>query len=109
MSAPPLTATTWTWPADVVAFADRQQVRPYLDPLRQALDRVFPTAQSVTVYVDKDPEIRDDRHITFDVVVPQEDIPDYVAANRRWYDEFLRLCPTTFAAVFRVILIVASA
>jgi hypothetical protein len=34
--------TTWQWPADVLAFAARNQVSAYLDPLLEATGRLFP-------------------------------------------------------------------
>jgi hypothetical protein len=109
MSAPPVPAAPWTWPADVVEFAEHEKVRGYLDPLRQAIDRIYPTARSVKVYVSEDPEIRDDRHIVFDVHVPEVDLADFRAAKRRWHDELFRICPAPLAPVFRLLLIVTPA
>jgi len=97
--------TSWQWPADVLAFAAQQQVQSYLEPLLEVLRRLFPTALSMRVELDEDPEIRDDRHITFDVCVPQADIPDYVAAKRAWHDEQFRIVPGPLVCIFRLQLI----
>jgi hypothetical protein len=85
--------TTWQWPADLLAFAARHQVQACLDPLLQATRQLFLTARSLQVYLQADPEIRDQSYIVFEVLVPQTDIPDYRAAQHRWGDEVDRRCP----------------
>jgi hypothetical protein len=102
------TPTTWQWPADVLTFAAEQQVTAYLEPLRAALERLFPTTRSMKVFKSTDPEIRDDHHIVFDVVVGQTDVPDYLAANKRWHDELFAICPAPLVCVFRLCLIVVE-
>ena len=57
------------------------------------------------VYLDDDPEIRDDWHIIFDVRVPDTDIPDYVAATRPWYTELFRICPAPLVCTFCLMLV----
>jgi hypothetical protein len=109
MSTLSVPETAWQWPADVLAFADQQQVTAYLDALLQAVRQVFPTAESLRVLVEDDPEIRDDRHIVFDVCAPQEDVPDFVAAKRRWHREKFRICPAPLACVFRLGLVLVPA
>jgi hypothetical protein len=98
-------ATAWQWPDDVVAFAARQQVQSYLDPLLEALRRLFPTAQSLHVQMTDDPEIRDDRHIVFEVRVPMADVPDYLAAKRAWHEELFRICPAPLVCTFCLLLV----
>jgi hypothetical protein len=105
MSAVIPPVTSWTWPPEVLDFARRQQVAAYLDPLLDAIRRLFPTAQSVRVFVEGDPDIRDDYHIVFEVAVPHHDIPDYVQARRRWTEELFRICPRPLVCTFRFILI----
>src|SRR4051794_10339246 len=94
----------WHWPDDVRAFAAEHQVNGYLEPLREALARLFPTAKSAKVILELDPELRDDRHVTFKVDVPDVDIPDYVAAKHAWHDEVFRIVPAIKGWVFRMIL-----
>jgi hypothetical protein len=87
-------AKTWQWSPDVVAYAATFNVADYLEPLRQATLRVFPTASSLDVYLEDDPEIRDLTFLIFEVRVPAQDMPDWRAAHRRWSDEFYaRLSP----------------
>jgi hypothetical protein len=97
--------TSWQWPSDVLAFAAKHKVQVYLEPLLQGLQRLFPTALSIRVYLEDDPEIRDDWHITFDVRVPQADVSDYVAAKRAWHDEQFRICPAPLVCIFCLMLI----
>src|SRR4051812_35151695 len=105
----PATATSsvwknWHWPDDVRAFAAEHGTEAYLEPLRDASARVFPTAISARVILELDPELRDDRHITFKVDVPSDDVPDYVKACHAWDDELGRIVPAVKAWVFRMLL-----
>jgi len=102
LSSPP----TWTWPADVLAFAAEQGVNSYLEPLGEALRRLFPMALSRSVSLTLDPEIRDLRTIVFEVRARDADIPDYVAAKRAWHDEVFRICPAPLVNHFCLLLIV---
>jgi len=99
------TPTAERWLPDMLEFAVQHQVAYLLDPLRLALDRLFPTAQSVRVRLEEDPEIHDDRHLVFEVRVSRADVPDFGAAKRRWHDEVFRLCPVPLVCFFRLTLI----
>jgi hypothetical protein len=99
------TAIAWQWPADLLAFAAQHQVQACLDPLLQVTRQLFPTARSLEVFLEADPEIRDDWHIVFDVRVPAPDIPDYLAAQHRWIDELDRCQPGPRDCIFRLFLI----
>jgi hypothetical protein len=108
MAAPVTTQTQWQWPADVLEFAARNQVQSYLDPLLESIQRLFPTAVSLRVFLDLDPELRDEWHIVFDVRVPANDVPNFVAAMHRWNDESFRICPAPLVCIFRLLLILVS-
>jgi hypothetical protein len=105
MSAPVQTTPAWQWPADVLAFAAEQGVQVALDPLLEATRRLYPTASRLRVYVADDPELRDDRHIVFDVEVPGRDVPDFVQAVHNWNDELGRCCPKYLTTTFRLLLV----
>jgi hypothetical protein len=100
--------TTWQWPADVQDFARRQRVDAYLNPLLEATRGVFPTARDVRVFLEGDPEIRDDWHIIFEVRVPRGDVPHSVRAQHFWIDELYRICPAPLVCVFRLALMLES-
>ncbi len=84
----------WQWPPEVKQFAASHGGEEYLEPLRDALAGLFPTAVGARVCVYQDPELRDERHILFEVNVPSAEIPDYPKAKRAWHDEAMRLCPS---------------
>ena len=99
------TPSAGSWPPEVLEFATQRQVSDLLAPLRLALDRLFPAAQSVRVRLEEDPEIRDDCHLVFDVRVSRADVPDFGAAKRRWHEELFRLCPAPLVCLFRLTLV----
>ena len=99
------TPTAWQWPPDVLEFAARNKVDGYLEPLRDALRDLFPKARTFTVYLDDDPEIRDDWHITFEVNIATAEVPDFVAAKRRWHEALFRICPAPLVCIFRLFLV----
>lgn len=82
---------TWQWSPEVLAYAAKFNVADYLEPLRQATLRLFPTAASLRVFLEDDPEIRDLTFLIFEVQVPECDLPDSRGAKRRWNDEFFRI------------------
>ena len=100
--------TAWHWPVEVRTFAARHEADAYLDPLRQVIQRLFPTARSVSVSVKADPEIEDDRHVVFEVQVPPQALPDFVEAKPRWHRELFAACPSTVVCLFRLSLFVVD-
>ena len=105
MSTVSTVSPAWQWPADILTFATQHKVAAFLDPLLVATRKVYPTARSVRVFLEDDPEIRDDWHIIFEVRVPKVDIPDYVAATDSWTWELFRICPAPLACIFRLTLL----
>jgi hypothetical protein len=100
------TATaTWPWPMEVLDFAARHQVDSCLDPLLTATRRVYPTLRSLRVSLERDPELRDEWHILFEVEVPKSDLPHYVQAQHAWGEELFRLCPAPLVCNFSLALI----
>lgn len=99
--AAPAAKTEWQWPADILAFAAEHQVQPYLDPLLEATRRIFPTARWVKVYLEEDPEIRDDWHIVFDVQVKLS-VDEAHQARATWNREAFRICPAPLVCTFRL-------
>jgi len=92
------------FPPNVLDFATRRKLADLLDPLRLALDRLFPVVHSVQVRLEEDPEIRDESHVVFRVQVSRADVPDFGAAKRRWHEELFRLCPAPLVCYFRLTL-----
>jgi hypothetical protein len=90
------------FPAEVVAFARANRVEHCLQPLLEATQRIFPTAHSVKVEIDDDPEIRDDRHILYYVQVAGLSLTESRAAARKWNDESFRICSAPLVSIFRL-------
>ncbi|MBY0524194.1 MAG: hypothetical protein K2R98_12390 [Gemmataceae bacterium] len=105
MSLPSAMATEWHPPADVLALATRHQAQDCLGPLREALLRLYPNAHNVRVFLEDDPEIRDDWHVVFEAFVPAADLSDYLTATRPWYRELACICPAPSSSLFRLSLI----
>ncbi len=96
------TGKKWEWPPDVVAYAVDHQVDSYLEPLLETVRTQFPTAMRLQVLLEEDPEIRTDRHVVFDVLVPGDDVLDYCEAKRRWHRELFQICPAPQVPIFRL-------
>ena len=99
------TGKKWEWPPDVLRFAAKNRVDAYLEPLLEATRELFPTMDSLRVFMEDDPEIRDDWHIVFEAWVPSKDVPDYVHTKRHWTEALIRICPAPLAWVFRLTLL----
>jgi hypothetical protein len=85
-----------------MAFAVASQVADYLNPLREAIHRIFPTARWVKVEIDEDPEIRDDRHILFEVKIPDVGLEGARQGRKAWMEDLFRVCPAPLVCVFRL-------
>ncbi len=96
--------TTWQWSSEVLAFARKEGVEGYLEPLRQATVRLFPTLSSLRVLKEDDPEISDLSCVTYEIRVPHQDVPDFVEANHLWTDELYRICPAPLVCNFVLLL-----
>ena len=90
------------FPAEVLAFAVASGVEDYLQPLWEAAHRIFPTARFIKVQIDDDPEIRDDRHILYNVHVPGLPLEQSRSARNRWIEELFRICSSVRSYVFRL-------
>ena len=98
-------APAWTWSPEVLEFARQAQVADYLDPLLEATRDLFPQAGEMRIFTVEDPEIEEDRHITWELPTPFTDVADYVAAQRQWIRELCRICPAPLTCVFRLTLV----
>ena len=92
--------TTYQWAPDIVEFARRFDVDQQLDALREATLRTFPTATSFRVFLQDDPEIRDLTFFIWEVWVPQNDVPNFLMADRYWCDEFYNILAPPYQCPF---------
>ena len=86
---------------DVLAFASTQGVMKYLHPVLQMTDQVFRN-RPITVSIDEDPEIVNDRHIIVDVDVTGLNAEQMVECQERWNTQVFEHCPSTHVCVFRL-------
>jgi len=56
----------------------------------------------MTVFVDEDPEIANDRHIILDVDVTGFDAERMFRCQQNWTCEIFQHCPSTHVCVFRL-------
>jgi hypothetical protein len=95
------TAATWTWPPDVKTLADELGVTAYLQPVYEMTQEVYRKAP-LTLQVDEDPEIPNDRRVLFEVDVTGWSAPELVAAENRWSEKVFEHCPSTHVSYFRL-------
>ena len=88
-------------PPEVQTFAEEQGVTAYLPAVLEMTRRLFPQAP-MTVLVEDDPEIANDRHIVLEVAVTSRDVEELSAARQRWVSEIFQHCPATHVCVFRL-------
>jgi len=93
MAASAQALTSFEWPAEVLAFAAQRELQEYLQPMLDATRHIFPTALSIQVTLDPDPEIRDLAFIVFNVDVPRLSPTEYLAAQHQWNEQLVRLRP----------------
>jgi hypothetical protein len=86
---------------ELLAFATEQGVMPYLRPVLEMTSHVF-QGRPMTVYVDEDPEIANDRHIVIDVEVTGFDAEQMFACQQDWIHHIFQKCPATHVCVFRL-------
>ena len=90
--------------ADVVAFAAAYQAEGCLQPLWETTHRIFPTAQSVKVSVEEDPELRDNTQIVFEVQVAGLSLDQSRRARRQWNEVLLSIHRPTRKLLFCLLL-----
>jgi hypothetical protein len=84
---------------EVWAFAEEKGAAAYLPAVLEMTRRVFPTAP-LKVFVEEDPEIADERSIVFEVIVPELDGEQLLAAHDRWHSGLFQHCPPTHVCLF---------
>jgi hypothetical protein len=93
-----IAAKPWAWNSEVLEYADRYGLRPYLDELLAMTRRMFPTASSIEVFTEPDREINDLMFLVFEVYVPEGDVPDDFAMDRNWSDAYHSIVPGPYQA-----------
>ncbi len=98
---PTTQATPSAVPSDVLAFAETQGVTAELPAVLAMTRHLFPRA-SLSLSLDEDPEIPNDRHIVVGVKRPGLSADDAVAVTWQWHRELFGCCPAPLVCVFRL-------
>jgi hypothetical protein len=93
-----ITREAWTWTPDVLAYADRYNLRPYLDRVLDATHQLFPNANSIEVFTEPDAEDKDLIFLVFEVYIAQKHVPDYLGADHAWQEAYRRIVPGPYHA-----------
>lgn len=101
MTQPTPVAHLSALPPEVLTFAAEQGVTDYLPAVLEMTRRIFPDVP-LTVLVEDDPEIANDRHIVFEVDVTALNEAQLRERRQRWIREIFDHCPSTHAPVFRI-------
>ncbi|HEY1860959.1 MAG TPA: hypothetical protein VGG61_11420 [Gemmataceae bacterium] len=94
------TAATWTWPPDVLAFAAEQGATKFLEPMLEMTRRVFPNARKLSVCLEEDWEIANERWIAFEVQMAGLTPDQYVELHNQWSDGLFEACPAPQVCTF---------
>jgi hypothetical protein len=90
-----------TVPPEVLAFAAVAGVTAELPAVVAMTRQVFPNA-TMSIYVEEDWEIPDDRHIVIETHVLGTSVEQGFQAQHQWSLGLLACCPSTLAHIFRV-------
>ena len=88
-------------PPEVRTFAAEQGVTAFLPAVLEMTRRIFPDA-SLSVLVEHDQEIANDRHIVVHVKVEDLEVPQALEARYQWHRELFACCPAPLVCVFRL-------
>jgi DNA-directed RNA polymerase specialized sigma24 family protein len=97
----PTSTQQWTWPADVLAFADEQGVRAYLDPVLEMTRQLLPGRLSA-VEMAADYELPNERCITFWADINGLTVVEIGDVTDRWYAEVRQLVSRARASCFHL-------
>ncbi len=78
---------------EVYEYTSKHGIEEPLQRLLEATPRIYPNAKSIQVFMEQDVEIKDMWFIVFEVYVLKADYPDFLAAEKRWSEEWMRAYP----------------
>jgi hypothetical protein len=85
------TVTGITWDQEVQAFAETHGLVDLLPKLVEAVREIFPDQEGLSVYVEDDPEIANERSLILDVVDPHSSLDEYMRRIDQWHQALFRL------------------
>ena len=87
------------WDSDVLAYADRHRLRPYLGQLLQMTQEQFPAARSLEVFTQPDAEDPALEFLVFEVGLTNPQMDDYRDRDRAWTRNYFQIVPAPYSAV----------
>src|SRR5438093_2252030 len=88
-----------TMSPEIAAFAAERGVSEYL-PAVLAMTQAIYSGRDITIVLEDDPEIANDRHIVFNVDVTGLSVQQLVDTQWQWSGEIFKHCPSTHAPIF---------
>jgi hypothetical protein len=88
-------------PPEVLTFAAEQGVAAYLPAVVQMTRQLFPHSP-LTVQVEDDPEIANDRHIVLIVTDIGLEVSEAFETLWQWQRELFARCPAPLVCIFRL-------
>ena len=85
--------SSWIWPDDVLKLAQAKNEDAYLDPLLEAVRRVFPESNGIKVHTEQDPEDATWQNIVFQVGVNGLTARECADRSRQFSREWRHICP----------------
>ena len=90
---PAVSKPTVTVSPEVYEYTSKHGIEGPLQRLLEATPRICPAADSIRVLMRQDVEDDDLWFIVFEVRVPAKDLPDVLAAENLWVEEWMRAYP----------------
>jgi hypothetical protein len=87
-------SVTWTWPADVLAFAREQGIESSLGPLRTVAQAAFPALLDMRVSLQRDRDAPFGQFLAWEVIVPASDKDTYLEQVAAWYRDYAHALPS---------------
>jgi hypothetical protein len=78
--------------AEVLDYARQHHIEQCLQPLIEMTQKMFPTGEDFSIYMEQDPELRDVQSVVFDITVPDLSVDRWVAVHLDWTDRMLQIC-----------------
>jgi len=93
-------SVAWAWPAEVLELARKEGIEQYLEPLREAVHKVFPVVKGLRVVLSRDFDPPYGRFLTWEIDVPKTDVETYLALTDAWRQAERRIVPNAKGHLF---------
>jgi hypothetical protein len=91
-------------PQYIQAFAAERGASLYLPALLGLARRIFPEA-AMSIRLEADPELENDRHIAIEVDASGLSVDEMLACQNQWDKEIFDHCPATHVCTYRLAMV----